>query len=476
MSRRPGQVRDPSPRGRGARRLLARLLLGSLALAAAPLTLAQSGAFSAAFDAALANDAEYRASRYELRSREQVVPIARAGLLPSIGASYAESRVRGDRESLNALGQEFGERLDYRSPVLALQLRQPLLNLEAMRRYDSAVSQADSARSVFVARGHELLDRLGAAYVLRLFAEELVGLAQAQVDAYQVASDAAARRFAGGEGTRTEVAEAAASLSLARAQLVEATDDRDIAQRSLERITGTPGPALRALAEDTRPLPLTYASASEWIDVAMAGNPNIQSRRYLVDAARHEVERNRAGHFPRVDLVAGAANSQNETISTLNQQVRQYSAGIQVSIPVYSGGGVDASVTQAVAEVSRTEAQLDADLQRLTVDIRRQFQTTQTGVAKVEALKDAVAASAIALEGNRRGFIAGQTTMVDVLDATRRLFLARRDFVQARYEVLLARLRLQAFAGLPVADIVQDIDRHLTAPLTGAKVASVAQR
>jgi outer membrane protein TolC len=63
-------------------------------------------------------------------------------------------------------------------------------------------------------------------------------------------------------------------------------------------------------------------------------------------------------------------------------------------------------------------------------------------------------------------------TTVDVLDATRRLFLVRRDLVQARYEVLLARLRLQALAGLPLADVVQDIDRHLTAPVAGMTVAS----
>jgi outer membrane protein TolC len=83
-----------------------------------------------------------------------------------------------------------------------------------------------------------------------------------------------------------------------------------------------------------------------------------------------------------------------------------------------------------------------------------------------------VAASAIALEGAQRGLVAGVRTTVDVLDATRRLFLARRDLVQARYEVLLARLRLQVLAGSPLADIVRDIDRHLTVPLNGDATAT----
>jgi protease secretion system outer membrane protein len=452
-------------RGRVLARAAACLLATSALLAAPPAPAQAGGGFSAAFDAALANDAEYRASRYELQAREQAVPIARASLLPNLGASYSESLVRGDRESLNVLGQEFTQRLDYRNPVGALQLRAPLLNLEAMNRYYSARSQVDGARSTFTARGQELLDRLGTAYAQRLFAEEVVTLARAQVDALRGQSDAAERRLAGGEGTRTEVAEAAASLAFARAQLVEALDQRDVAQRTLARITGLQAPSLRGLAEDTRALPLAYADVNDWIEAGYGQNPNIQARRHQLESARYEVERNRAGHLPRVDLVASAVDAQNESISTLNQQVRQYSAGIQVSIPIYSGGGVNAGVAQALAEVGRAEAQLDGDQALLAVDIRRQFQATQTGQAKIEALKDAVAASTIALEGAQRGLVAGVRTTVDVLDATRRLFLARRDLVQARYEVLLARLRLQVLAGSPLAEIVRDIDQHLTVPL-----------
>jgi len=456
----------------GPIRRAAASVLAAVGLLAASLAHGQTGgAFSAAFDAALANDAEYRASRYELESREQNVPIARANLLPSVNANYSESRVRGEREQLNALGQEFNQTLDYRSPVASLQLRAPLFNLEAINRYQSARSQVDGARSTFAARGQELLDRLGLAYIQRLFAEEAVALAQAQVDAYQGQSDAARRRLGGGEGTRTEVAEAVASLSLARAQLVEATDQRDVAQRTLARITGLPATPLRGLAEDTRALPMPYTDVQRWIGVGYEQNPNIQARRHLVEAARYEVERNRAGHLPRVDVVASALDSQSESISTLNQQVRQYSAGIQVSIPIYSGGGVDARVTQALAEVARSEAQLEGDQRQLEVDLRRQYQATQTGRDKIEALNDAVTASTIALEGAQRGLAAGVRTTVDVLDATRRLFVSRRDFAQARYEVLLARLRLQVLAGLPPADIVQDIDRHLTAPVAGVVVA-----
>jgi protease secretion system outer membrane protein len=459
--------------GRPPGRTAALLLVLMLTLAAAPAARGQpSGAFSAAFEAALANEAEYRASRFELQGREQAVPIARAGLLPNVAASYFESRLRGEREQLNALGQEFTQRLDYRNPSTALQFRTPLVNFEALRRYEASQAQVDGARARFGARGQELLDRLGTAYVQRLFGEELVVLAQAQVGAFRLQSEAAARRFRGGEGTRTDVAEAAAALALARAQLIEAMDARDVSQRTLARITGLASPPLRGLAEDTRPLPMPYDDADDWIEAGFARNPNLQSRRHLLEEARLEVERNQASHLPRLDLVANAIDSQSESVSTLNQQVRQYSVGIQLNIPIFSGGIIEARVEQAVAEASRVEAQLEADRLALAVDIRRQRQFTQTGLAKIEAYKDAIAASLVALEGNQRGLVAGVRTTVDVNEATRRLFLSRRDFAQARYEVLLARLRLQTLAGLPLADIVQDIDRHLTAPPAGMPVAT----
>lgn len=446
--------------------------LGLLAVAQAQTV----GAFGQAFRAARANDAEFQAARHELAANEQAIPIARAGLLPSIGASISDVRVKGQREAPNFLGQEFTQELDYRSPQASLQLRQPLLNLEAIHRLQSARSQVDGARTTYASRGYELVDRLGTAYAQRLLAEEVVVLAQAQVDAIKAQSEMAQRRLVAGEGTRTEVAEAAASLAVARVTLLEASDQRDLAQRTLVRITGEETLPLRGLSEDLMPPPLAYEGLQAWIDASSANNPNIQTRRYTVEAARYDVHRNRAGHFPRVDLVASASDFRNDSVTTLNQQTRQFSAGIQVSIPLFSGGGVDASVSQALAQVSKAEADLEAALRSTAVEVQRQYQTIQSGRSKVAALEEARSSSAIALEGTKRGMTAGLRTNADVLDAERRLFQARRDLVQARYELLLARLRLQALAGFPVEAIVQDVDRQLSNPSAGTVTAAITDR
>lgn len=449
--------------------LFACALLG--AVAAGPAAAHDAAGFSEAYAAALRHDADHRVARHELESQEQARRITRAALLPNVAATYSESRVRGDRESPNALGQSFTQALDYRNPAIALQLRAPLLNLEASHRDRSAALQVEAARSVFVARGQELLDRLGVAYAQRLFAQEAVALAQAQHDAYRAQAEMAERRFGAGEGTRTEVADAAAAVALARVQLIEAGDQRDIAQRTLTRITGQAAAPTRGLSDGAPTAPLPQAELQAWIDLAAAHNPGLQARRRQLAAAKAEVERAKAGHYPRIDFVASAVDNRNDTASTLNQRVRQYSAGVQLSIPLYAGGGVEAGVMQALAQQSRAEAQLDSDREQLTLEVRRQFQANESGRLKVEALRDALEAGGIALEGTKRALEAGFRTTADVLEAVRRLFLARRDLVQARYELLIARLRLQGLAGLPVADITADIDRQLAAPLAGAVVA-----
>ncbi|TXH83193.1 MAG: hypothetical protein E6Q80_13920 [Thauera aminoaromatica] len=442
-------------------RIAPRPLALALAFALTPAPALAAGAFAAAFEAARANDAAYRAARHELEAGEELVPIARAGLLPMVTASYSESRVRGKRDFPTSPTQD----LDYRNPVASLQLRAPLFNLEAHSRHAAAQAQTEGARARFAAGGRDLLDRLGLAYVQRLFAEETLALARVQVDALETQTQIARRRQDAGEGTRTELADAAASLASARAELIAAEDQRALAQRGLARVTGEEKLAMQSLPTDALPLLPAERSLQEWNALARANNPSLTARAREIDALQHEIRRNRAGHYPRVDLVASALDAENESISTLDQHTRQYSVGVQVNIPIYAGGGVDASVRRAAAELARAQAQLDDDTERLQLDIERQFRTMESGRARLAALDDAVAASALALQGARRGQSAGVFSSAEVLDALRRHHSARRDAAQARHELLIARIRLQALAGIAEEEIVADVDRLLTAEL-----------
>lgn len=433
------------------------------------------GAFATAFSAALSKDPDYRAARYELAAREASLEGARAGLLPALNVTLSDSYVRGDSTAPNVPGQDFTRSLNYRTPSVQLQLRAPLFNLEAWQRYKSVGATVQAGRMQFISRGHDLLERLGTNWLQVLHAEDQRGLQRAQVEALQAQLDSAKRRFESGEGTRTEVLAASAGLSLGRAQMTEAADRCEQALRALARITGDEALALRGLPAEPIELALPQGEVQVWLDQAMGNNAQLAARRAQLEAARTEVLRARAGHAPRLDLVANASDSRNESISTLNQRNRLYGAGLQLTIPIYSGGSVSAGVSQAAAEASRIEAQLESERAQLELDLRRQFQALQTGRAKIQALSEAVLASGVALEDAQRNVTAGYKTPADVLDAVRRLFQSRRDLMQARYEILLARLRLQALAGIPVTEIVIDLDRQLDGPIVGSPLAETSR-
>ncbi|WP_296510446.1 TolC family outer membrane protein [Rhodoferax sp.] len=423
---------------------------------------AHAGEFEKAYLAALENDARFQAARAALASGQQAVPLARSGVLPTVSASITETTVQGTQQYDVAGSASKTNNLDYRAPVQSINLRAPLLNLEGAARVRQATAQAGNAEATFVSRKAELVDRLAVAYLQRMLAEDAFLSLHAQVHATVAQRNLMRRRFEQGEGTRTEVAEARANLSLTLVQWADSKNQMMSARETLEAMTGLPQPLVVRLEDEFAPPALVPASLQEWQDKAVAANPDIQARRYLVDAADALVARSNAGHMPRLDLVASVSNSRNESVSSLNQSVNQSAIGLQLNIPIYSGGAVKAAVTQALAEKSKAEAEWLNEKRSLEVEVSRLFQIIQSGKSKLLAYEDVLDASRVALEGTLKGQTSGLRTNADVLEAVRKVFQAQRDLAQARYDHIFQRLRLYNKAGVPADSVVSYIDELLS--------------
>ncbi len=435
---------------------LASLVLGCL------LPMARAGEFERAYEAALANDARFQAARAALASGQQALPLARSGILPSVNAAITETAVQGTQQYDVAGSASKSNNLDYRAPTQSINLRAPLLNLEGRARVRQADAQVGSAEATFVSRKAELVDRLAVAYLQRMLAEDAFLSLHAQVHATVAQRNLMRRRFEQGEGTRTEVAEARANLSLTMAQWADSKDQMVNAREALNAITGAAPPFVTRLGDDFSPPSLVPVSLQEWQDKAVAANPDVQARRYLVDAAEAVVARSQAGHMPRLDLVASVSNSRNESVSSLNQSVNQTAIGLQLNIPIYSGGAVKAAVTQALADRARAEAEWLNEKRSLDVEVSRLFHVIQTGKSKLLAYEDVLDASRTALEGTLKGQASGLRTNADVLEAVRKVFQAQRDLAQARYDHIFQRLRLYNKAGVPADAVVSYIDELLS--------------
>lgn len=436
-------------------RLLSCVMLMGLSLPAAALDL------SDAFALALRNDPTFHAAIAERDAGLEQRAIGRAALLPNLSYRYNSARNDSQVTQSTTVGKLTSQR-DYRSYSSTLTLQQPLFDYAAWAQYRQGVAKAMLADAQFRGRGQELVVRLFQAYSEALFTREQIALAQAQRRAYAEQLQLNERLLKGGEGTRTDVLETRARYSLAEAQEIEAADNQDAALRELQAIIGEPVAVddLAPLAAGFRVEPLAPARFEHWRDLAVANNAGLIAQRHAVEAAEQGVERNRAGHLPSLSAYASTGRSSSNSESTYNQRYDTDSVGIQLSMPLFAGGGVSAATRQARAERDRVQYQLDGTTADTLNQLRKQFNLCASSVAKVRAYELAVESADRLVEATRKSVAGGERVNRDVLDAEQQLYAARRDLAQARHEYLRAWLQVHYLAGTLEAGDLQRLDRY----------------
>ena len=416
-----------------------------------------------AYEAALVNDPTYRAALRENEAGQQARVLGRASLLPVISASYSKNRNFADITT-NTPG--FPERSDarhYNSQSAALQLRQPLIHPEGQARFRQGIAQTQASDAQFRTRSQEVIVRLVGLYAPAQYAEDQLALATAQRDAYAEQGKSNERLFQRGEGTRTDVLETQAKLDLAEAQLLEARDNLQNAREALAAMVGQRITTLDPLSDQFRVRPMEPVNIDTWQELALNNNPGISAQRSAVEIAREEINKNRAGHSPRLDLVASVAKNESDTINTLNQSANTRSIGVQLNIPLYSGGSVTAATTQAVANFEKARANLDGQTSDVLVELRKQYNLTFSSAARIDAARKALDSATVLVEATQKSVQGGQRTNVDVLNARQQVFEARRELVLQRYNYLLGYLRLRFAAGVLSVSDLRDVAGYFVA-------------
>jgi outer membrane protein len=173
--------------------------------------------------------------------------------------------------------------------------------------------------------------------------------------------------------------------------------------------------------------------------------------------AEEEIEKNRGGHYPALDLVASHSYNRNGSVfSSATYEYTTNLVGAQLTVPLYSGGITQSRVREAEARRDQARAALDSARRTTARLARESYVAAATGMRRVEALEQARGSSKKALESTLIGYESGVRTGVDVLNAQRELYRTERDLSQARYAYLLSQLRLKLAAGtLSEADLAE---------------------
>jgi len=435
--------------------LLALLIAGAGARAQARASAAAAEAtaipvlsLQAAWHAALANDPSLRSARAAAEAGQEFAPQARAQLLPqvSLSASIAENRLVAPTTDPTGTTSDLSRR--YQSNNTVLSLRQPLLAAAQHAALRQAEAQGIEGDAALEQVRQELAGRLAQAYFELLLAEDQIALVQAQTAAHTAQLDAAQKMLAAGSGVRTDIDEARSRLDLDAALALEADQQRALSKRRLRQLVGENFGAISPVdVERLRRTPPHAGMLDEWITLADQRSPELQVLRARRDAVRAEVEKSRARHLPTLDVVAQYSRGLSDQINSPNFGSRITSIGLQLNVPLFSGGGIDAAVRQAQARLLQSEEGMAAARLDLSLRLHREHRGVSEGLLRVNALEQAVKSSEQLVLSSRRSFAAGARTTLDVLNAEQQLATSRRDLSRTRYDVLLSLVRLQTLAG-----------------------------
>jgi len=418
--------------------------------------------FKQVYEAALAQDASIRASRASADAGREKLPQARAGLLPQISASASRNNNNLDSTSPNLLGNPVTTNDQYFSDSKTLQLRQPLVNMQRWLQFEQAKSMVAETEATLDRDLQNLVVRVAGAYFEFLMADEQLELVLAQKKMYIALVDAAKKGLAAGSGTRTDIDDAQARLDMASAQELEARQNQDQTRRQLEVLINQPVgsvaklnvPALKLVG----PQP---ANLDEWTLKAEKNSPEMKAMQARLDAARREVSKSQAGHLPTLDAIAQWSNSGSENITRINSRYENKSIGLQLNVPLYSGGYVNSTIRQAVAEQTRAEESLEALRRDLGVRVHKEYRGVSEGVMRVRALEQAVRSAQQMLMSTQMSLKAGSRTQLDVLNAQQQYTLALRDLAQARLIYLMSKVKLASLAGDDAVASVDDVNASL---------------
>jgi outer membrane protein len=438
---------------------------------------AQAADLLQVYQQALANDATYASARASAAAGRERITQGRAGLLPTVGISGGITHNNNDftpfnvgQPARNSAGVLTGGVVeagapDFTGKEINVQLVQPLFRWDRWQTYQQSKLQQAISEAQFAQAQQDLITRVAQAYFDVLAAQDTLASTRAQKEAVTEQLASAKRNFEVGTQTITDTHEAQAAYDLVVSQEIAAVNDLETRKTALQAIIGTPPGALATLRTGvnlTAPQPI---NVDQWVSAAENQNYNVSVAELQLESAKRDISKNRAGHYPTLDLTANSVHRDiNGTILGQSGRTNNNSIGISYSIPIFSGFAVTSRVRESIALEDKARNDLEANRRNAALVARQSFLGVNSGLAQVKALEAAEVSSNSALESNKLGYQVGVRINIDVLNAQRQLYQTRTDLAKARYNTILAGLKLKAAAGSLREEDLQPINALLSQP------------
>lgn len=406
------------------------------------------------------------AERSRRRAADEGVDQAIAQFLPQISAS-------GGYEDLKTTYPESDQRpdLDTQGWDATLSLTQPVFRRGYFVELERSRSTAEQADIELSLAEQQLVVDVTQAYFDVLLAQDELALVETELEAVESQLRRAERALEVGTGTQTDVDEAQATFDQVRAERVAAQNQLDIARESLRRIIGQYPGELAGLEAGFEPQPVEPSGTEHWVETARRYNLEVQLAAQQEQVARHDVDAQRADRWPQVEIEGQYSYSDKEqdqffgtTTQTFDEPSDTRSIRLQVSMPLFTGGGITSRVQQAEAQRTAAAEELADQRRAAALDARSAYLNLRSERERVRALEQALVSARSNEAAVRRGQQVGTRTITDVLNAQSQRFETKRNLAEARYNYLTSFVQLQAAAGMAVdEDVIREVNAQLQA-------------
>ncbi|MEW4342563.1 outer membrane channel protein TolC [Vibrio diabolicus] len=412
------------------------------------------------YDLAKQNDPQLLSVAAQRDQAFEAITSSRSALLPQINLTAGYNLTRGDTEYDSNLVNDVSN--DANALTAGVSFSQALYNRASWISLDTAEKSARQADATYAATQQALILRVSQAYFEVLRAQDNLVFVRAEKAAVGRQLEQTKQRFEVGLSAITDVHDAQAQYDQVLADEVLAENALTNSYESLREITGQEHKDLNIL--DTRRFTASPSTvpAESLIDEAKTKNLTLLSSRILQDIARDNISLASSGHLPTLSL-DGGYNYGDTSHSSRDNTTDNFNIGVNLAVPLYAGGNVTSQTKQAeYAYVAASEA-LEAQYRSVVKDVRAQNNNINASIGALRAYEQAVISARSALEATEAGFDVGTRTIVDVLDATRRLYDANKNLSNARYDYILSVLQLRQAVGTLSEQDILDVDAGLKA-------------
>lgn len=449
------QTREKSHTKQFAKRVTLTGLLGVSTLGANAVLAANSAntpyGLQAIYQMALSYDAAIAQAKAQFESDSQATQTARGALLPQVQADGSYFVTDSDNDFA-----------DNHAKALSLTLNQSLYKHDNWARYNQSKYAVEAAHYSYQLAEQELILRVAQAYFDVLLAQKTLSLAKDKLKADTNQYETAQASFELGLVSQVDVQQTISNLDLSKADVISAENALDVVLEKLANITGTQVEALKAkglksVLADVK-LPNLEIKKQAVVDIAQQRNLNVKLASAQLNQAQEEISVQKAGHMPSVSFQAQYTDqdySELQAGSNLSDsQSTRY--GINVTMPLFSGGTTSSQVTAAKKQTMAAQEALRQSKQSASLEARTVMRNLEQGQKLVAALREAVKSNNAFVESAQEGYRVGVNTLLEVLTARSNQTNAQKNLIEAIHNQILNHFQLEASLGsLDVEDILQ---------------------